>query len=265
MISLRLNDNKNLSLVKRNALYEGENKADTLKIILPKKIRDKNVQDLIINLNILNSEHTGDVVDISRMLEEYNEDLYICEILIENTYTYMPGKISLWIEVLDNADEMVLKTNVITVDIKEHPSVEDFIPEQQLTLLVQWQKDVNDIYGDMQKLHTDTEEYMQQASDAAVSAKQSADEINILYAKIIEITPDSEALGRHIGDTSNPHKVTAKDVGLDKVDNTSDADKPISTATQEALDAIEAEVGDISVALDSINALQDKYIGGETE
>lgn len=148
MISLRLNDNKNLSLVKRNALYEGENKADTLKIILPKKIRDKNVQDLIINLNILNSEHTGDVIDISRMLEEYNEDLYICEILIENTYTYLPGKISLWIEALDETDEMVLKTNVIRVDIKEHPSVGDFIPEQQLTLLVQWQKDVNDIYGE---------------------------------------------------------------------------------------------------------------------
>lgn len=60
-------------------------------------------------------------------------------------------------------------------------------------------------------------------------------------------------------------KVTAKDVGLDKVDNISDADKPISNATQKALDKIEEEVGDISVALDSINALQDKYIGGDTE
>lgn len=35
--------------------------------------------------------------------------------------------------------------------------------------------------------------------------------------------------------TGNPHNVTKTDVGLGNVDNTSDADKPISTATQTAL------------------------------
>lgn len=34
----------------------------------------------------------------------------------------------------------------------------------------------------------------------------------------------------------NPHNVTAEEVGLGEVDNTSDADKPISTLTQSALD-----------------------------
>ena len=37
--------------------------------------------------------------------------------------------------------------------------------------------------------------------------------------------------------TGNPHGVTKNDVGLGNVNNTSDADKPISTATQTALDA----------------------------
>lgn len=36
--------------------------------------------------------------------------------------------------------------------------------------------------------------------------------------------------------TGNPHNVTASDVGLGNVDNTSDADKPISDDTQDALD-----------------------------
>jgi len=36
--------------------------------------------------------------------------------------------------------------------------------------------------------------------------------------------------------TGNPHNVTKSDVGLSDVDNTSDVDKPISTATQTALD-----------------------------
>ena len=43
-------------------------------------------------------------------------------------------------------------------------------------------------------------------------------------------------LNTHIADTSNPHSVTKAQVGLGNCDNTSDADKPISTATQTALD-----------------------------
>ena len=41
----------------------------------------------------------------------------------------------------------------------------------------------------------------------------------------------------HIASTANPHSVTKAQVGLTNADDTSDADKPISTATQTALDA----------------------------
>ena len=40
----------------------------------------------------------------------------------------------------------------------------------------------------------------------------------------------------HINNTQNPHNVTKAQIGLSNVDNTSDIDKPISTAVQSALD-----------------------------
>lgn len=43
-------------------------------------------------------------------------------------------------------------------------------------------------------------------------------------------------LDNHTSNINNPHKVTKEQVGLDKVDNTPDLDKPISKATQAALD-----------------------------
>lgn len=43
----------------------------------------------------------------------------------------------------------------------------------------------------------------------------------------------------HIANTSNPHSVTKSQVGLGDVDNTSDLDKPISNATQSALDTLD--------------------------
>ena len=48
----------------------------------------------------------------------------------------------------------------------------------------------------------------------------------------------NEELNAHITNYNNPHKVTATQLGLDKVNNTSDLDKPISTATQAALDKL---------------------------
>lgn len=42
----------------------------------------------------------------------------------------------------------------------------------------------------------------------------------------------------HTGDTDNPHGVTADQVGLGNVDNTSDMDKPVSTAQQAAINAV---------------------------
>lgn len=42
-------------------------------------------------------------------------------------------------------------------------------------------------------------------------------------------------LNAHINNRTNPHRVTKKQIGLDQVDNTSDANKPISNATQTAL------------------------------
>lgn len=43
-------------------------------------------------------------------------------------------------------------------------------------------------------------------------------------------------LDNHKGDKDNPHEVTKAQVGLGNADNTSDADKPVSTAQQQALD-----------------------------
>ena len=46
---------------------------------------------------------------------------------------------------------------------------------------------------------------------------------------------NAEAISGHIEDTENPHEVTKTQVGLGNADNTSDANKPVSTAQQTAL------------------------------
>lgn len=51
----------------------------------------------------------------------------------------------------------------------------------------------------------------------------------------LNLKADKTSLDSHTSDTNNPHQVTKEQVGLGNVDNTSDLDKPVSNATQTAL------------------------------
>ena len=69
----------------------------------------------------------------------------------------------------------------------------------------------------------------------------------------------------HIANTSNPHSVIASQVGLGNVDNTSDANKPVSTAQQTAIDAKVSDTAynasswdDVTTIAPSKNAIRDK-------
>ena len=63
--------------------------------------------------------------------------------------------------------------------------------------------------------------------------------VNISYVDglgdALALKADTSTVSSHTGNTSNPHSVTKTQVGLGSVDNTSDASKPVSTATQTAL------------------------------
>lgn len=59
------------------------------------------------------------------------------------------------------------------------------------------------------------------------------------------VDSNHQAISNHVSNKNNPHEVTKSQVGLGNCDNTSDANKPISTATQTALDK---KVSKVSIA-----------------
>jgi hypothetical protein len=55
--------------------------------------------------------------------------------------------------------------------------------------------------------------------------------------ELAKMSSSTTGIDTHINNKNNPHGVTKTQVGLGNADNTSDMDKPISTAMQTALDA----------------------------
>lgn len=78
-----------------------------------------------------------------------------------------------------------------------------------------------------------------QSSSAIVAEQLSATNQPITDTGNYFTTDNTNAalqeMGAHAGNTANPHGVTKSQVGLGNVDNTSDSNKPVSTAVQTAL------------------------------
>lgn len=68
--------------------------------------------------------------------------------------------------------------------------------------------------------------------NTSVTALTSGEKLTVAFGKIAKAITDFIS---HLANKSNPHGVTASQVGLGNVNNTSDANKPISTAVQNAL------------------------------
>ncbi len=101
------------------------------------------------------------------------------------------------------------------------------------------------------------------ATSAVVSATDTV--LGALGKLQKQVSDNLTTLTSHTGSTSNPHGVTKAQVGLGDVDNTSDANKPLSTAAQTALNlkaniATTVEQTDIGTAPNEIPLNQ--HLGG---
>ena len=72
-------------------------------------------------------------------------------------------------------------------------------------------------------------------TDQTYNSSSTNPQSGTAVAKAISTKADNSTVNNHIKNISNPHKVTASQVGLGNVNNTSDLNKPISTATRTAL------------------------------
>jgi len=84
---------------------------------------------------------------------------------------------------------------------------------------------------------------VQTATHAGTHASGGADAITLAQSQVTNLSADLAAkepananIQAHIASAANPHAVTKSQVGLGNADNTGDANKPVSTAQQAALD-----------------------------
>ena len=91
-----------------------------------------------------------------------------------------------------------------------------------------------------------------ETADSTLSNRLTAEETRARQAE----QTNAQAISTHVADKQNPHEVTKAQIGLGNVDNTADLDKPISAATQSALNgkATASEVQSLDMRVGALEA-----------
>jgi hypothetical protein len=172
------------------------------------------VSGLHANINTIN----GQLVTLKEYVDSEVEDIL-------NITSGLRGDINQLTASLQNT------TNRVT-DLEDRT---DTIDEslQQLTTVVQNLS----VTVANNKIDTDTK-----FLDYRTKAAQDVIDDTIKSGAVAEIDAVQANLETHIDDTTNPHNVTQVQVGLGNVNNTSDANKPVSTAQAAAISAAKSEL-----------------------
>lgn len=166
------------------------------------------------------------------------------------------GSYNLTLSLLD-ANNNVIDTSIVELPASGGGSGDDIVsgsynPEtENITLLKRSgnkvEIDLSSIIADITALQNDYAELNTKllGLDGRITANTSL------------INQTSADLASHKNDKNNPHEVTKEQIGLDKVDNTSDLDKPLSTAAQNAITNIQSTVDEqISTINNKISSIE---------
>ncbi len=139
---LKMSKDKSLIMTVPSVTYEGEHNAETIKIIVPKLINDNDISGCLVWLNFINSDNFGKKIDVTEFLQDYSDRYYSFEIPMDNIFTYKAGNIKMWLKILREDGEIIIKTNEITKVIMPHIEVEDthvhsmtYVPGQDATCI----------------------------------------------------------------------------------------------------------------------------------
>lgn len=222
---VKVTPNDSSTAVSYQLQVNGEAKGVTIDIAKDQSIKDIEVLDMNATLKDDGTIQAGSPVGSTALCISY--------ILADGTYKLAKLDYSKFLEETEFSDGLEVKNHKVYVKID--PLSENFLSVSSTGVK---------ITGVQNAINTavNAEKAAREAADTEIknsitqSEQGSAAALNaeIQRAKQAEATITSN-LSKHTSNYENPHKVTKAQVGLDNVDNTSDINKPISTATQNAL------------------------------
>ena len=163
-----MSSNKTLSITKSGNTFEDENKAENIKFILYKSINDIDIKECTVYLNFINADGRGKPVNLTKYISDYSDEYYVAEIPMSRVLTSAPGVIKLWLEITSLSSDMIARTGKVTCVIQDHDDIVCYIPEDDMPVLYEILKKVNDSYALIDEVNRKLEDLKSELSSGSI-------------------------------------------------------------------------------------------------
>lgn len=223
---VKVTPNDSSTAVSYQLQVNGEAKGVTIDIAKDQSIKDIEVLDMNATLKDDGTIQAGSPVGSTALCISY--------ILADGTYKLAKLDYSRFLEETEFSNGLEVNNHKIYVKVDQLS--ESFLSVSSAGVKITGVQNAINTAVDAERVAREAE--CKQIKDSITQSGQGSTvalDAEIKRAKEAEAAITSN-LNNHISDYKNPHKVTKDQVGLSDVDNTSDADKPVSNATQTELD-----------------------------
>lgn len=116
MYAIKMNEDKSLMTTVKSKIYQNEKNADTLVFLVPMHYEDKNIAECTVILRYILPNKVGRSEELEMCPEPY-KDYYQYRLKVSSTLTNIPGKIELWLSIIDANDDLLMKSDNIFVTV----------------------------------------------------------------------------------------------------------------------------------------------------
>lgn len=152
MFYIKLDENMDLVITKREPIYRGDNLNQKITYLVPLMVGEINPETAYLYLSYVRADGTPDIVVLERLEEKYNESYYQYTLPVTCKLTRYAGEICTWLQIYsgDLANPAISKSGECVLHVQESKNMDDYFSDEQMTALYQLNKKMETSLGDMQ-------------------------------------------------------------------------------------------------------------------
>lgn len=169
-----MNDKKGLRLTSTPTIYQNENNADSILVLLPEYYGDISLAECSVTLNWIQPDfdnengYSGNIKKLDFLPELYN-DVYLQAVVpITVTQTNTVGDIEVFLQIVSSVNNLDMRTGSTYINVKSHKNISNYVPDETIALL-------SDYLIKMQQISNTCDRTLQLANEQADRARETAD------------------------------------------------------------------------------------------
>lgn len=133
---IKMNNDKSLSVTISSTIHQYENNADTIIFLLPPTYEDNDLADNTIYLRYILPNEYGKSEVLERQTDMYmGYNQY--RLKVGSRFTSVPGNIELWLSVINEHDDIIMKTGSATIRVMPSKDIVEYFDDTDINQLDQ--------------------------------------------------------------------------------------------------------------------------------